>query len=253
MKFDKFDSLMRQYEESLDQKLPPNIWPLVRLDGRNFGTLVESHHLERPYDHRFYEAMLETAKHLMQCGFQGIYAYVESDEISVLFDRSSNMFERQFRKWISILAGEASAAFTHKFQDIGVFDARICPISDVETLVDYFRWRQESSQRTALQQIGYWLLRKDGHDAIQTTQILSRLDYEQKLELLRHHGVSYKFYPMQYRLGCGLRWNIIEKIGVNPKTNQTRKTKRRILEVLPKLTIGDEYSAFVKDIILKKV
>lgn len=48
----------------------------------------------------------------MNCGFNVIYGYTESDEISLLFHPQENSFSRKFRKFNSVLAGEASAKFS---------------------------------------------------------------------------------------------------------------------------------------------
>ena len=55
--------------------------------------------------------MAHTIRHLMQCGFNVAYGYRESDEISLLLRRDDDTFKRK-RKIISVLAGEASAAFS---------------------------------------------------------------------------------------------------------------------------------------------
>lgn len=67
---------------------------------------------EAPFDERFRDMMVNTAKHLMDCGFRVVYAFTESDEISLLFHKDEDAFGRKIRKFNSMLAGEASAAFT---------------------------------------------------------------------------------------------------------------------------------------------
>jgi tRNA(His) 5'-end guanylyltransferase len=85
---------------------------VARIDGRSFTRLTkEVAQFEAPFDARFRDLMIETTKHLMNCGFKVIYGYTESDEISLLFDPNINVFGRKTRKYNSILAGEASAKF----------------------------------------------------------------------------------------------------------------------------------------------
>jgi tRNA(His) 5'-end guanylyltransferase len=55
--------------------------------------------------------MTATVRHLMDCGFRVVYGYTQSDEISLLFHPDEDAFRRKLRKWLSILAGEASACF----------------------------------------------------------------------------------------------------------------------------------------------
>ena len=68
--------------------------------------------------------MVDTAEHLMSCGFQVIYGYTQSDEISLLFDRGETSFGRKLRKYQSILAGEASAKLSLLLGNLAVFDCR---------------------------------------------------------------------------------------------------------------------------------
>ena len=61
----------------------------------------------------------------MTCGFNMLYGFTESDEISLLFSPDENSFGRKLRKLISILAGEASAKFSLRLGDMACFDCRI--------------------------------------------------------------------------------------------------------------------------------
>ena len=84
MKFDELDKTMRVYEQSLDQCIVPDMYMVARLDGRNFTRLTrETCRFEAPFDERFRDLMLRTARHLMQCGFNIVYGYTQSDEISL--------------------------------------------------------------------------------------------------------------------------------------------------------------------------
>ena len=82
--------------------------------------------------------MVETVKHLMQCGFKIDYGYTQSDEISLLFDLNCDTFERKERKLNSILAAEASAKFSLLLGDIGAFDCRICQLPNPNLVVGLF-------------------------------------------------------------------------------------------------------------------
>jgi len=84
MKFDDLDKKMRIYETAQDRVVPPEIFLVARIDGRCFTRLTkEVHNFESPFDLKFRDYMVETTKHLMNCGFRVIYGYTESDEISL--------------------------------------------------------------------------------------------------------------------------------------------------------------------------
>ncbi|MBO5033607.1 MAG: hypothetical protein J6D08_17290 [Lachnospiraceae bacterium] len=61
MKFDDFDTKMRVYEQSLDQYILPDMYIVVRLDGRSFTRLTkEICKFEAPFDIRFRDYMVDT-------------------------------------------------------------------------------------------------------------------------------------------------------------------------------------------------
>ena len=111
---------------------------VARLDGRSFTHLTkEVHQFEAPFDARFRDLMIKTAEHLMSgCGFNMVYGYTESDEISLLFGLEEISFGRKLRKLISILAGEGSAKFSLLLGALASFDCRISQLPSVELVVD---------------------------------------------------------------------------------------------------------------------
>ena len=167
MKFDELDERMRVFETAHDHCVLPGLFMVARLDGRSFTRLTkETHSFEAPFDVRFRDLMVATVEHLMNgCGFNVLYGFTESDEISLLFSRDADSFHRKTRKLISILAGEASAAFSLLLAQQAVFDCRISQLPDIEHVVDYFRWRNEDAHRNALSAHSYWCLRKEGKSA----------------------------------------------------------------------------------------
>lgn len=141
MKFDDFDKQMRVYEESLDQCIIPDIYIVARLDGRSFTRLTKDVcKFEAPFDPVFRDLMVNTTKYLMEeSGFQILYGFTQSDEISLLFSRDENTFNRKVRKINTTLAGEASAAFSMAIGKLATFDCRVVPLPNEERVSDYFR------------------------------------------------------------------------------------------------------------------
>jgi tRNA(His) guanylyltransferase len=144
MKFDELDDRMRVFETAHDLCVLPGLFMVARLDGRSFTHLTkEVHQFEAPFDARFRDMILATADHLMtSCGFNVVYGYTQSDEISLLFALEENSFQRKLRKLHSILSGEASAKFSLLLLGtIAVFDYCIMVTSPRST--------RHSSIRTA--------------------------------------------------------------------------------------------------------
>ena len=250
MKFDDFDREMRIYEQSLDQMILPDMYIAARLDGRSFTRLTkEICQFEAPFDERFRDLMIHTAKSAMECGFRIIYGYTESDEISLLFHPDDNSFSRKVRKLNTTLAGEASAAFTLELGRSATFDCRIIPLPNLKRVTDYFLWRQEDSHRNSLNAWCYWTLRQEGMSKNEATEMLSGKSIAFKNELLFQKGINYNDLPSWQKRGTGIYYKDIVKSGFNPITGQETETKRREIFADMELPLGEEYSKMIVDII----
>ncbi|MBQ9279260.1 MAG: guanylyltransferase [Lachnospiraceae bacterium] len=248
MRFDDFDKQMRVYEESLDQYILPDMYIVVRLDGRSFTKLTkEICKFEAPFDIKFRDLMVDTVKSVMECGFRIIYGYTESDEISLLFHPDDNTFGRKVRKINTTLAGEASAAFSLALGRVATFDARVIPLPNKEKVADYFIWRQEDSHRNSLNAHCYWALRKDGANQNEATLELEGKDVPFKNELLFQKGINYNDLPSWQKRGIGVYYKDVKKEGYNPISNETVMTDRRELIADYEIPLGDEYRRFILD------
>jgi tRNA(His) guanylyltransferase len=246
MKFDELDARMRAFEVVRDVSALPGVYIVTRIDGRSFTRLTkETMAYERPFDTRFRDAMIATVEHLMTCGFQVLFGYTQSDEISLLFGREENSFGRSIRKWTSILAGEASASFSVHIARAAAFDCRVIELPTAQLVVDYFRWRSEDASRNALNAYCYWRLRDEGHGAAEAASHLEGMTVAQKNELLFARGVNFNDLPLWQRRGIGLIWEEYDKPAINPHTGQALTTRRRRLRTVLDLPMRDDYSAWI--------
>lgn len=250
MKFDDLDARMRAFESARDPCALPRVFLVARIDGRSFTRLTkEVMSYERPFDERFRDAMIGTVQHLMSCGFQALFGYTQSDEISLLFDLEDNSFGRNIRKWTSILAGEASAAFAVRIGQVAAFDCRVIELPTEGLVVDYFRWRSEDAHRNALNAWCYWKLRAEGADVESATRRLEGMSVSEKNELLFQRGVNFNDLPAWQRRGIGVLWEEYDKVATNPKTGQAVTARRRRLRTDLNLPMRDEYSALVASLL----
>jgi tRNA(His) guanylyltransferase len=248
VKFDELDAKMRVFETAHDYVVLPGIYMVARLDGRSFTKLTkETHHFETPFDERVRDMMLSTIEHLMNCGPRFVYAYTQSDEISLLFHRDDGSFNRKTRKLNSVLAGEASAKFSVLLGDVACFDSRISELATEGQVIDYFRWRNEDAHRNALSAHCYWLLRRQGQSERQASDRLLRLGTAEKNELLFQAGINFNDLPLWQKRGLGVWWRDEEKMGVNPKTGEQVPTTRRRLHRELDLPMRDAYDTFIKE------
>ncbi|RFS26991.1 guanylyltransferase [Chitinophaga silvatica] len=250
MKFDDLDSKMRIYETQNDISVLPGMYLIARIDGRGFTKLTkEQHNFEKPFDKRFNNIMIETLQHLMNCGFNVIYGYTQSDEISLLFHFNENSFARKRRKFISLLAGEASAKFSVLLGDVAAFDCRIIELPNASLVLDYFRWRQEDAHRNSLSAHCYWLLRQNGQTPVIATQHINKMSSADKNEMLFSYGINFNELPSWQKRGIGIYWKNVIKEGLNPIDNTLIKVERRKMFIDEELPIKEKYDQFIESIL----
>lgn len=226
--------------------MPDDVFVVARVDGRSFTRLTrEIHPFDAPYDPRFRDLMIGTARHLLVSGFRCVWAHTHSDEISVLLHRGETAFGRKERKWLSILAGEASARFSASLGHPAAFDCRLSLLPDEERVVDYFRWRQEDARRNARNAHAYWLLRRNGHSAQDATAAIDGLGVAEKDALLAAHGIAFDELPAWQRRGAGIGWETVQRSARNPRTGAPATAVRRRLHVDLELPEGDAWGARV--------
>lgn len=153
------------------------------------------------------------------------------------------------RKYLSILAGEASAKFSLLVGGIGCFDSRIAEFPTADLVVDYFRWRSEDAFRNALTAHCYWTLRGDGESLRRAASRLRGMPFAEKHELLSQHGINFNDLPAWQKRGSGVYWEIYEKGAENPHTGETVTVQRRRLTRNLALPFGEAYSAMVRDLL----
>lgn len=188
--------------------------------------------------------MAATVEHLLT-EIRALYGFTQSDEISLLFPRERDLFNRKLRKLNSVLAGTASAKFSLGLGDLGCFACRICELRGTKQVVDYFRWRSEDAHRNALNAPCYWLVRRQGADATPATNRLRALSVAGKNEMLFQNGINFNDLPARKKRGIGVYWEEYQKEGLNPLTRQKVLARRSRAKRDLELPMKEAYSAFV--------
>lgn len=251
MKFEELDRRMRVYETAHDHCVLPGIHMVARIDGRSFSQLTRTtEKFEAPYDTRFRDCMVATLEHLVtSCGFSVLFGYTQSDEMSLLFRKDESLFGRKLRKYLSVLAGEASAKFSLSLGTLGAFDARISQFPTSIEVVDYFRWRHEDAHRNALNGHSYWLLRRQGLDDHAATQKLKGVSVADRNQMLFEGGMNFNDVPAWQKRGIAVRWQDEERSGTNPKTGAAVTSVRKKAVVDYDLPMKSDFDALVRSIV----
>lgn len=251
MKFKDLDSRMRVFETNQDQIVLPGMYIIARIDGRGFTKLTKHCKFEKPYDIHFREYMIETVMHLMNsCGFNIVYGYTQSDEISLLCDLNIDVFGRKIRKYISVLAGEASSKFTLLLNDLAVFDCRISTIPNAEGVIDYFRWRMQDATRNCINSYCYYKILNEGKTPRAAAKELNKKSVSWKNEFLFERGTNFDKLPSWQKRGIGINRERYCKIGYNPKTKESSIVYRKRICVNEELPMGERYASFIEKYIL---
>ena len=175
---------MKEYEKRNQYYLQKRIPVAIRVDGRSFHTFTKG--FQRPFDKILMTAMQETAKYMCE-NIQGAkFAYVQSDEITIILVDYDTLetdcwFNYRIDKLCSVAASMATMAFnkfftknvnyfemTHEHDDTineycttlvnaaekgAMFDARCFNIPK-EEVANLIYWRQLDATRNSIQMVG---------------------------------------------------------------------------------------------------
>jgi tRNA(His) guanylyltransferase len=180
---------MKSYEAATRLTLPRRTYTIIRTDGRAFHSLLR--HAGRPFDSAFMEAMNATAAALCAEITGSVFAYTQSDEISVLLaDFGSVHTEPWFGGGVQKMASVAASAATASFrfgERPAMFDARVFTIPSATEVANYFLWRQRDAVRNSVSMAA---------QAHFPHKRLHGLDGGEMQELLwREKGVNWNDYP----------------------------------------------------------
>jgi tRNA(His) 5'-end guanylyltransferase len=160
---DKLGDLLKAQEQiEAGRKADPFLPLMARIDGNCFSSFTRG--LNRPFDERFVELMVETTKFLVDKS-EAQLGFCQSDEITLYwyldkknFSNREFWFGGKFQKLTSILAGSASSYFCGRLPDflpekVGYFpsfDARVWNVPDLEQVYLNFLWRQRDAQKNSV-------------------------------------------------------------------------------------------------------
>ena len=144
------DRMKRDYESRTRYFLPRRTFTLIRVDGKAFHTYARG--CARPYDQELMADMDAAALALCKEAQGARFAYVQSDEISVLLTDFESVtteawFDGNLQKLASISASVVKAHFNAArvargiTDRLAVFDARVWTIPSRVEVENYFVWR----------------------------------------------------------------------------------------------------------------
>jgi len=155
------DRMKGQYEQRTRYLLPRRTYMILRADGKAFHTFTR--HCVKPHDVDLAASMDAAAQRLCEHAQGACFAYVQSDEISVLLQdfgdiKTDAWFDGNVQKIVSVAASVVSVAFNHAYDTfarhgVAHFDCRAFTIPDPVEVENYFIWRQQDAVRNSIQSL----------------------------------------------------------------------------------------------------
>ena len=155
---DTLGARMKAHEHATRQVLPRRVWTITRLDGRAFHQYTRG--LERPFDAKFAADMDAVAKAVVTEMSGAAFAYVQSDEISVLTtdfasEGTQPWFGGVVAKLTSLSAAIATATMNQvrppaETGKVALFDSRVFTLDDSHEVAAYFLWRQRDAVKNSI-------------------------------------------------------------------------------------------------------
>ncbi|KTW32277.1 tRNA guanylyltransferase [Pneumocystis jirovecii RU7] len=236
---------VRKFETS--DKLLPNTWIVIRLDGCGFHKFSSIHEFEKPNDVRALNLMNEAASVTMKAFPDIILAYGNSDEYSFVFQKTCHLYERRSSKLTSIVVSLFTSNYVflwpRYFKDKMLmyppsFDARSILYPSKENIRDYLSWRQVDCHINNLYNTAFWaLVQKGGMSTTDAEKTLMGTLAKDKNELLfSKFGINYNNEHEMFKKGSVLLRNSSAN---NLEKTSSKNTKQ--IAVLHVDIIGDPF------------
>lgn len=229
---DDFGDRMKGYEATTRFKLPRRSYTIIRIDGKAFHSYTRG--MQRPFDMGFIEDMDNTAIHLCKNIMGAKFAFVQSDEISIVLTdfetiQTQAWFDNNIQKMCSISASMATSEFNNlrlqrrvietsmaaltldniKSQKLANFDSRVYQIPQLTEVFNYFVWRQQDTTRNSIQSVARSVFSHKQVDGKNTNQMQEML-FEEK-------GINWNDFEPKLKRGRGIVKNTIIKNDVERK------------------------------------
>merc|ERR1712037_42598 len=199
----------------LDDRLLPNSWIVVRVDGKGFHKFSDAHSFAKPNDKRALDLMNACARDVVGEFVDLVFAYGQSDEYSFVFRRETDLYRRRSAKLLTNLVSHFSSSYVFRWREFfpdqslqraPIFDGRVVLYPSERNIRDYLSWRQADCHINNLYNTVFWALVQQGglsnQDAME--RLKGSLAKDKNEILFSEFGVNYNKEPGQFRKGTSL-------------------------------------------------
>jgi tRNA(His) guanylyltransferase len=158
MEFNTLGDWCKWLEKNFSNEIMiPTLPVIIRLDGNNFHTWTKG--LERPFDSKLSDLMIDTTKFLVQ-ETNAVIGYTQSDEITLILysrDRKSSIYnDGKKQKILSKLTGKLTPYFNERrkyylpnHDKIANFDCRIYQTPTLHDACVQLLWRENDATKNS--------------------------------------------------------------------------------------------------------
>lgn len=252
------DRMKNFYEDRFRYYLPRRAYTIIRVDGKAFHSYTKG--LSRPFDFGLISDMDQTAAYLCKNIMGAKFAYVQSDEISVLltdFDDLSThaWFDNNLQKMASVASSMATAKFNElrlkrnlkiiedirrpdepfldlDKQKLAMFDARVFQIPSAMEVENYFIFRQQDATRNSISSVAQSMFsHKELHgkstDEMQEMIFQEGINWNDYLYREKRGGVVSK---VEVKVPNVNKLEAVESTNITPEKMFTTRTKWETVE-----------------------
>jgi tRNA(His) guanylyltransferase len=196
------DRIKSFYEDRTRIYLPRRTYTIIRIDGKSFHSYTKG--LQRPFDDTLITDMNLTAQFLCSQIQGAKFAFVQSDEISILltdFDKLTTdaWFDGNIQKMVSVSASLATGKFNElRFSitnKLAFFDSRVFTIPYQTEVENYFIWRQQDATRNSISSVA---------QSLYSHKELNGKDCAELQEMIFKKGINWNDYKPVYKRGRGI-------------------------------------------------
>lgn len=199
---------MKEYEAAVDYRIIHRLPIILRIDGCKFSNFTKKIKVEKPFDKRFSEAMAETAiqtaKKIQGC----VFAYTQSDEISLVIrtDQSAEAtpwFDNRILKMASVSASFATGAFNMQIvhDEPAAFDCRPIALPSMTEVVNCLIFRQRDATRNSILNAALYDMGKKVGMGTARKMAFKKNQSELQELMFKEAGINWNDYPAEYKRG----------------------------------------------------
>lgn len=211
---DALGDRMKAYEGmEAGRRFLPMLPVYARIDGRGFSRFTKD--MERPFDKRMSDSMIETTKVLVH-ETDALCGYCQSDEISLVWhqsDRSSQIFfDGRIQKMTSQLAALATVHFNHIISKrfpleyslrFPTFDCRVFAMPSQEEAANCFLWRELDATKNAVSMAArHYFSHKE---------LMNKHGGEMQEMLWSKHNINFNDYPAFFKRGTFIQRKLVKR------------------------------------------